>query len=189
MEKNNRIFTISLVILFFATAAFAATASAPVSKSTAPDKSKTPSANEKPGTPAKSAKGGSATQVSVPANMSNEKLIGDIKTMLSTNIKIRGMVPDIEFVQGADGKVSLFYKKKDGTKMPLENVDRKTLEEVFLKVRAEYDRAQNEKTLKMLKDIKNIQEMNRQQRMLRTINNSTSKIYKPTVPVTRQSTR
>ncbi len=109
--------------------------------------------------------------------------------MLSTDSKLRGMVPNIEIVQDAQGKAIWLYKKEDGTKMPLENVDRKTLEEIFQKVRNEYNRTQNEKVIKQLKDLRNIQEMNRQQRMLRTIHDSSPKAYKPAVPVTRRSTR
>jgi len=115
-------------------------------------------------------------------DMTKEELIVEITKMLSSSRSVAAAVPEIQISQDKKGVETYMYKKADGTTAPLSSLDKAALEALYLRIRNEFMRVQNDRTMKMLRDIKNIERMNQQQRMLRDLNRRPTTTYKSPVP-------
>ncbi len=112
--------------------------------------------------------------------MKKEELAKEIVQALDYTKETIKAIPGMEMVKDEKGAVSYVYKSKDGKMVRLENLDRETLEFIFIKVRNEKIKINNEKTMKQMKEIRRIQEMNRQTRALNMMNQQRNlPAYKP----------
>jgi len=102
-------------------------------------------------------------------DMTKEELVKEITRMYTNyrNIAVTGMEAETDD-KGA--VTAIYYNKGDGSRVRIDDLDKETLESLFVNVRREMVRISTERTMKMMEDIRRIQEMNRQQRELsRTI--------------------
>lgn len=113
--------------------------------------------------------------------MTKEELLQRITQMFGYNMDLVKIVGGIEAVKDDKGNVTYEYAKKDGAKTRIEDLDKETLEFIFLKAQNEMTRINTEKTMRQMKEIRRIQEMNRQNRMLMKQPRSTV-TYKPYKP-------
>ncbi len=112
--------------------------------------------------------------------MKREDLIKEIKFTLDASKDSIRAVPGLEMVKDEKGAANYLFKDKDGKMIKLEDVDKETLEFIFVKVRNERARISNEQTMKQMKEIKRIQDMNRQNALMRSLNQQrTTTTYKP----------
>ena len=112
--------------------------------------------------------------------MKKEDILKEITFTLNTSKDSIKAVPGMEMIKDEKGVASYLFKDKDGKPVKLEDLDRETLEFIFIKVRNERIKISNEQTMKQMKEIRRIQDMNRQNALMRSLNQQRrTTTYKP----------
>jgi hypothetical protein len=132
------------------------------------------------------AKPAQAAQVAGPGQavkqMTPEEVVKELTRMLNYNKELIKLVPGLEMVKDDKGNIYYTYKQKDGKVVRLEDLDRETLESIFLTVRSDMIRRNTEMTTRQMREIKRIQDMNRQARELRRPVTTTTTYKPPALP-------
>ena len=148
-----------------------------------------PAIAAKPAIPAKPAQPAQPAQPATPAqpaavpqgikDMKKEDIVKEIVRMLGYNQEMLKLIPGLEMAKDESGAIHYTLKDKEGKVTKLEDLDRETLESMFLVVRSDMIRRNTEMTTRQMREIKRIQDMNRQMRELRRTRTPVTTTYKP----------
>jgi len=121
-------------------------------------------------------------EASVPKgvkDMTKEEILKRITQLFEINPNLIKVVPGIESVKDEKGSIVYNYVTKDGKKTRLEDIDKDTLDLIYMKIQNEYNRISTEQTMKQMKEIRRIQELNRQTKALNRNPTTNTTTYKP----------